>query len=128
MHFSLLSCYQIALFLPPLSQAHFSMLSCFPSPPSLSYSLLTQPLFFVHYKVHQLRDLANNFFLSMTNNSITELTKQITPHANDEPLLKRSSSHSLLPHFCNDSACCLVCQQRMYCSYFQGKFQSQFTK
>ena len=57
-----------------------------------------------------------------------ELTKHITSHANGEPLLKWSSSHShILPQFCNDSACCLVCQQQRQCSYFKGKFQGQFT-
>ena len=54
-----------------------------------------------------------------------ELTKHITPHANDAPLLKRSSSHSPLSQFCNDCTCCLVCQQRRS---VPGKFQSQVTK
>ena len=64
---------------PTLSQVHFSLLSCFPSPPSpIYYSPMTQPLFSVHNKVQQLRVLANNFFLSIANNFITinRLSKQ----------------------------------------------------
>ena len=43
-----------------------------------------------------------------------ELAKHITLHANGEPLLNQSSSHSFSPHFLNDdSASCLVCQQQI---------------
>ena len=45
-----------------------------------------------------------------------DLAKHITKHANGEPLLKRSSSFRILPHFHNDSACCPVCQWWLWCS------------
>ena len=44
----------------------------------------------------------------------------ITPHANGKPLLKRNSS---FPTF-NDSACCLVCEQRSDSSALTSKANS----
>ena len=38
-----------------------------------------------------------------------ELVEHITLYTNGEPHLKQNSSNSLFPQFCNDSACCLVC-------------------
>ena len=49
----------------------------------------------------------------------TRLTKHITPHTNGEPLLKRSSSHSLLL----SSATILLVWSANGDAQFQGKFQ-----
>ena len=50
-------------------KAHFSLLSCFPSPPSpIIFSPTTRPLFSAYNEVQQLRVLlANNFILSIAN-------------------------------------------------------------
>ena len=53
-----------------------------------------------------------------------ELTKHFTLHANGQPLLKRSSPHSLL----SSSATILLVWSANGDAPFQGKFQSQFTK
>ena len=44
-------------------------------------------------------------------------------------LFSRGAPHMhIIPQFCNDSACCLVCQRRRKWSNFLSKFQGQFTK
>ena len=57
-----------------------------------------------------------------------ELAKYVTLHANGEPLLKRSSSHSHDFQFHNHSTCCLVCQRRQYIVLFQGEFRGQIAR
>ena len=62
-----------------------------------------------HVQPHNGSEIGLNIIigtsLKFKDNEKLDLTKIIFPHANGEPLLKWSSSHSLLTQFCNDSAC-----------------------
>ena len=84
-------------------------------PKMCNFTIISPILNSLHFKLHP-----RTAHLKLTHYCIQlELTKHITPNANGEPILKRSSPHSLLP----SSATILLVRSANGDAPFQGKFQ-----
>ena len=94
----------VLLFIPAFQMTTFHLFVSFVSLVHQFQTYMPTPLVQRIYLINEFIILIQDYYWDIIMmNSKTTTTKHITLHANGKPLLKRSSSHSLLPQFCNDS-------------------------